>query len=114
MRISVGCNCRCSYYIVDGTPVREGRRPLQEPVAEVEQQVADGVREVTLLGQNVNSYGRDLPTPRSFSELLPTLGAIHGLHRIRRTSPHPEDMREDAIRRHAKLPNVSPHIHLPL
>ena len=75
---------------------------------------ADGVLEVTLLGQNVNSYGRDLPGRRSFAELLAAIDAIDGIERIRYTSPHPKDMREDVIRAHAELPSVCEHIHLPL
>src|SRR4029077_19101889 len=77
--------------------------------------VADGVREITLLGQNVNSYGRDLrPAQVSFAELLRALDAIDGLDRIRYTSPHPKDMREDVVRAHAELASVCEHIHLPL
>ena len=69
---------------------------------------ADGVREVTLLGQNVNSYGRDLPrgAKASFSELLAMIDAVEGIERIRYTSPHPKDMREDVIRAHAELPRA--------
>jgi tRNA-2-methylthio-N6-dimethylallyladenosine synthase len=75
----------------------------------------DGVCEITLLGQNVNSYGRDLrPTRASFAELLGELDAIEGLERIRYTSPHPKDMREDVIRAHAELRSLCEHIHLPL
>jgi tRNA-2-methylthio-N6-dimethylallyladenosine synthase len=115
VQISVGCNCRCSYCIVPSTRGREVSRPFDELVEEVAGQVADGVREVTLLGQNVNSYGRDLrPQRRSFSQLLRALDAIDGLDRIRYTSPHPKDMREDVIRAHAELPSVCEHIHLPL
>ena len=77
---------------------------------------ADGVTEVTLLGQNVNSYGRDLPSESriSFSELLRRVDAVPGIERIRYTSPHPKDMREDVIRAHAELPALCEHIHLPL
>ena len=76
---------------------------------------ADGVREVTLLGQNVNSYGRDLrPARATFAGLLHELDAIDGIERIRYTSPHPKDMREDVIRAHAELASVCEHIHLPL
>ena len=76
---------------------------------------ADGVEELTLLGQNVNSYGRDLrPRLSSFSELLRRVDAIDGIRRVRYTSPHPKDMREDVIRAHADLESVCPHIHLPL
>ncbi|MEA2253003.1 MAG: tRNA-2-methylthio-N6-dimethylallyladenosine synthase [Solirubrobacteraceae bacterium] len=118
VQISVGCNCRCSYCIVPSTRGREVSRPFDELVAEVRAQVADGVREVTLLGQNVNSYGRDLRAgggrPRSFSELLRALDAVDGLDRIRYTSPHPKDMREDVVRAHAELPSLCEHVHLPL
>jgi tRNA-2-methylthio-N6-dimethylallyladenosine synthase len=115
VQISVGCNLRCSYCIVPSTRGREVSRPLQELVAEVAALAADGVREVTLLGQNVNSYGRDLrPERRSFSELLRAVDAIDGIDRIRYTSPHPKDMREDVIRAHAELPALCEHIHLPL
>jgi tRNA-2-methylthio-N6-dimethylallyladenosine synthase len=118
VQISVGCNCRCSYCIVPSTRGREVSRPADEVVAEVRRLAADGVREVTLLGQNVNSYGRDLRDGRgrmtSFAELLHRLDAVGGIERIRYTSPHPKDMREDVIRAHAELPSVCEHIHLPL
>lgn len=115
VQISVGCNCRCSYCIVPSTRGREVSRPFDELVTEVTAQVADGVREVTLLGQNVNSYGRDLrPDQRSFAELLHALDGIDGLDRLRYTSPHPKDMREDVIQAHAELASVCEHIHLPL
>jgi tRNA-2-methylthio-N6-dimethylallyladenosine synthase len=98
-------------------------------VQEARAMAADGVREVTLLGQNVNSYGRDLPTqvagvgvPRAgrhcskptFASLLAAIDSIEGIERIRYTSPHPKDMREDVIRAHAELASVCEHIHLPL
>jgi tRNA-2-methylthio-N6-dimethylallyladenosine synthase len=114
MQISVGCNCRCSYCIVPSTRGREVSRPLPELVAEAHKVVSDGVREITLLGQNVNSYGRDLRPRAAFSELLCELDRIDGLDRIRYTSPHPKDMREDVIRAHAELPALCEHIHLPL
>jgi tRNA-2-methylthio-N6-dimethylallyladenosine synthase len=115
VQISVGCNCRCSYCIVPQTRGREASRPLDELVEEVAREVADGVVEVTLLGQNVNAYGRDLrPERRSFAELLRAIDAIDGLERIRYTSPHPKDMREDVVRAHAELPTVCEHVHLPL
>jgi tRNA-2-methylthio-N6-dimethylallyladenosine synthase len=116
VQISVGCNCVCSYCIVPSTRGREVSRPAGELVDEVSRLVADGVREVTLLGQNVCSYGRDLPkgAKTSFAELLSSLDAIDGLERIRYTSPHPKDIREDVIRAHAELPGVCEHIHLPL
>ena len=114
VQISAGCNMVCSYCIVPSTRGREVSRPLGELVEEVRGLVADGVREVTLLGQNVNSYGRSAWPRSSFSELLHALDAIDGLDRIRYTSPHPSDMKEDVIRAHAELPSVCEHIHLPL
>ncbi|HLY48012.1 MAG TPA: tRNA (N6-isopentenyl adenosine(37)-C2)-methylthiotransferase MiaB [Solirubrobacteraceae bacterium] len=116
VQISVGCNCVCSYCIVPSTRGREVSRPPGELVAEIEHLAADGVREVTLLGQNVNSYGRDLPREQrvSFAELLAMIDAVDGIERIRYTSPHPKDMREDVIRAHAALAALCEHIHLPL
>jgi tRNA-2-methylthio-N6-dimethylallyladenosine synthase len=134
VQISVGCNCRCSYCIVPSTRGREVSRPFEELVEEVRAMAADGVCEVTLLGQNVNSYGRDLRDPvpdspggdaaagrrsrarssRSFAELLHALDAVDGIERIRYTSPHPKDMREDVIQAHADLRTLCEHIHLPL
>ncbi len=115
VQISVGCNCRCAYCIVPSTRGREVSRPPEELVAEMRSLAADGVREVTLLGQNVNSYGRDLrPEPVTFAGLLRRLDAIAGIDRIRYPSPHPTDMREDVIRAHAELASVCEHIHLPL
>jgi tRNA-2-methylthio-N6-dimethylallyladenosine synthase len=116
VQISVGCNCKCSYCIVPSTRGREVSRAPRELVAEIEQLAADGVREVTLLGQNVNSYGRDLPKDDRirFSDLLRQVDAIDGIDRIRYTSPHPKDMREDVVVAHAELPSLCEHIHLPL
>jgi tRNA-2-methylthio-N6-dimethylallyladenosine synthase len=116
MQISQGCNCRCSYCIVPSTRGREESRDPSELVSEVQGLAADGVREVTLLGQNVNSYGRDLPRERktTFAELLAMVDAVDGIERIRYTSPHPKDMREDVIRAHAELGALCEHIHLPL
>jgi tRNA-2-methylthio-N6-dimethylallyladenosine synthase len=116
VQISVGCNCACSYCIVPSTRGREVSRPPGELVAEVQAMAADGVKEITLLGQNVNSYGRDLPRAQriGFAELLWRLDELEGIERIRYTSPHPKDMREDVILAHAKLRSVCEHIHLPL
>ena len=116
VQISVGCNCVCSYCIVPSTRGREVSRPADELVEEVERLAADGVVEVTLLGQNVNSYGRDLPAGQrcTFAELLARIDSVPGIARIRYTSPHPKDMREDVITAHAELPSLCEHIHLPL
>ncbi len=116
LQISVGCNCVCSYCIVPSTRGREVSRDPEVLIAEVQRLAVDGVTEITLLGQNVNSYGRDLPdhARTSFSELLGRVDAVPGIERIRYTSPHPKDMREDVIRAHAELPALCEHIHLPL
>jgi tRNA-2-methylthio-N6-dimethylallyladenosine synthase len=116
VQISVGCNCVCSYCIVPSTRGREVSRPAGELVAEVERLAGDGVKEITLLGQNVCSYGRDLAggAKTSFAELLRMVDAIDGVERIRYTSPHPKDIREDVIRAHSELDTVCEHIHLPL
>ena len=117
VQISVGCNCRCSYCIVPSTRGREVSRPMEELVAEAQAMAQDGVCEVTLLGQNVNSYGRDLRVdgkPETFAHLLTRLDEIEGIERIRYTSPHPKDMKEDVIRAHAELSSVCEHVHLPL
>jgi tRNA-2-methylthio-N6-dimethylallyladenosine synthase len=116
VQISVGCNCNCAYCIVPQTRGREVSRPPAELVDEIERLAADGVREVTLLGQNVNSYGRDLPRERrtTFAELLRRIDGVTGIDRIRYTSPHPKDMREDVILAHAEIPALCAHIHLPL
>jgi tRNA-2-methylthio-N6-dimethylallyladenosine synthase len=115
LQISVGCNSVCSYCIVPSTRGREVSRDPDLLIAEVQRLAADGVTEITLLGQNVNSYGRDLrPQPTTFAELLRRVDAVPGIERIRYTSPHPKDMREDVIRAHAELPALCEHIHLPL
>jgi tRNA-2-methylthio-N6-dimethylallyladenosine synthase len=116
LQISQGCNCVCSYCIVPSTRGREVSRDPGELIAEARGLAADGVREVTLLGQNVNSYGRDLPRERriGFSDLLREVDAIEGIDRIRYTSPHPKDMKEDVVRAHAELPALCEQIHLPL
>ena len=116
VQISQGCNCVCSYCIVPSVRGREMSRDPDELLTEVERLAADGVRELTLLGQNVNSYGRDLPkdTRIGFADLLAQVDAIDGIDRIRYTSPHPKDMREEVVRAHAELPSLCEHIHLPL
>jgi tRNA-2-methylthio-N6-dimethylallyladenosine synthase len=116
LQISQGCNCVCSYCIVPSTRGREVSRDPAELIAEAHGLAADGVREVTLLGQNVNSYGRDLPLEKriGFSDLLRRVDSIEGIERIRYTSPHPKDMKEDVIRAHAELSSLCEQIHLPL
>jgi tRNA-2-methylthio-N6-dimethylallyladenosine synthase len=116
LQISQGCNCVCSYCIVPSTRGREQSRRPGELVAEAARLAADGVREVTLLGQNVNSYGRDLPIEERirFSDLLRLIDGVDGIDRIRYTSPHPKDMREDVLEAHAELASLCEHIHLPL
>jgi tRNA-2-methylthio-N6-dimethylallyladenosine synthase len=156
VQIAVGCNLKCSYCIVPSTRGRESSRPFEQLVDEVGRLAADGVREVTLLGQNVNAYGRDLrttdplpaalepfhaaakrptgriagldeaaraagaapaaarPRPRTFAELLTAVAAIPGIERVRYTSPHPKDIREDVVAVHASVPEICQHIHLPL
>jgi tRNA-2-methylthio-N6-dimethylallyladenosine synthase len=115
VQISVGCNCVCAYCIVPSVRGRERSRPLPEVVGEVERLVDDGVREVTLLGQNVNSYGRDLPREEraTFAELLRAVAGVEGLWRVRYTSPHPKDMKADVIAAMAECPEVCEHLHLP-
>ncbi len=116
VQISAGCNMKCSYCIVPSTRGRQVDRPLDELVAEVREMVAGGVVEVTLLGQNVNAYGRAVRGGErtSFAALLHALDDIQGLRRVRYTSPHPQDMTEDVVLAHATLASVCPHMHLPL
>jgi len=116
VQISMGCNSKCAYCIVPAVRGREVSRRPGEVVAEVEQLARDGVCEVTLLGQNVNSYGRDLPpdTRVGFAELLRAVDAIEGIERVRFTSPHPKDFRPDVIAAMADCHAVCEHAHLPL
>ena len=115
MQISVGCNQKCSYCIVPSTRGLEVSRPFEDLVAEAAVLVGRGAREITLLGQNVNSYGRDLrPQRRSFSELLHAVDAVDGLDWLRYTSPHPQDMNAEVVAAHTELESLCEHIHLPL
>ena len=116
VQISMGCNSKCSYCIVPAVRGREQSRRPGDVVAEVTQLAADGVREITLLGQNVNSWGRDLaPELRTeFGELLRACDAVEGIERIRFTSPHPKDFRDPVIAAMAECDAVCEHIHLPL
>lgn len=112
--ISIGCNNSCTFCIVPAVRGREESRRTGDIVAEVEGLVADGVVEVTLLGQNVNSYGRDLDGTPLFAKLLYALDEIGGLERVRFTSPHPKDFRSDTVAAMAECRTVCEHIHLPL
>jgi tRNA-2-methylthio-N6-dimethylallyladenosine synthase len=116
VQISMGCNSKCAYCIVPSVRGREQSRRPGEVLAEVERLARDGVREITLLGQNVNSYGRDLlPGVRTeFGELLRACDAVEGIERIRFTSPHPKDFRQPVIEAMAECGAVCEHAHLPL
>ena len=116
VQVSMGCNSKCAYCIVPAVRGREQSRRPGDIVAEVTRLAAEGVREVTLLGQNVNSWGRDLaPDLRTeFGELLRACDAVSGIARIRFTSPHPKDFREPVIAAMAECDAVCEHVHLPL
>jgi tRNA-2-methylthio-N6-dimethylallyladenosine synthase len=116
VQVSMGCNSKCSYCIVPAVRGREQSRRPGEIVAEVERLAAQGVKEVTLLGQNVNSWGRDLrpDIDTEFGELLRACDAVDGIERIRFTSPHPKDFREPVIAAIADCAAVCEHVHLPL
>ena len=116
VQVSMGCNSRCAYCIVPAVRGREQSRRPGEIVAELHALARDGVREVTLLGQNVNSWGRELaPELRThFGELLRACDAVPGIERIRFTSPHPKDFRDPVIEAMATCASVCEHVHLPL
>ncbi|HSF61638.1 MAG TPA: tRNA (N6-isopentenyl adenosine(37)-C2)-methylthiotransferase MiaB [Gaiellaceae bacterium] len=116
VQVSMGCNSKCAYCIVPAVRGRERSRRPEEIVAEVSALARDGVREITLLGQNVNSWGRDLaPELRTnFGELLRACDVVDGVERMRFTSPHPKDFREPVIAAIAECPSVCEHVHLPL
>jgi tRNA-2-methylthio-N6-dimethylallyladenosine synthase len=116
VQVSMGCNSKCAYCIVPAVRGREQSRRPGEIVAEVTRLAAEGVREITLLGQNVNSWGRDLaPALRTeFGELLRACDAVEGIERIRFTSPHAKDFREPVIAAIAECESVCEHVHLPL
>ncbi|MGZ5374075.1 MAG: tRNA (N6-isopentenyl adenosine(37)-C2)-methylthiotransferase MiaB [Aeromicrobium sp.] len=112
--ISVGCNNTCTFCIVPALRGKEKDRRPGEILAEIEALVADGVVEVTLLGQNVNSYGVEFGDKLAFGKLLRACGQIEGLERVRFTSPHPKDFTDDVIVAMAETPNVMPQLHMPL
>jgi tRNA-2-methylthio-N6-dimethylallyladenosine synthase len=112
--ISVGCNNTCTFCIVPSLRGREEDRRPGDVLAEIRELVADGVVEVTLLGQNVNSYGTGFGDRLAFGRLLRACGEIDGLERVRFTSPHPKDFSDDVIDAMAQTPNVMPQLHMPL
>lgn len=113
--IQKGCDNHCAYCIVPMTRGGEVSRPSGEVLAEVKALAARGVREVTLLGQNVNSYGRKVAGERSFAELLELIDReVEGLRRIRFTTSHPRDLSSGLVRAFATLPKLCPYIHLPV
>jgi tRNA-2-methylthio-N6-dimethylallyladenosine synthase len=112
--ISVGCNNTCTFCIVPSLRGTEKDRRPGEVLAEIEALVAEGVLEVTLLGQNVNSYGVEFGDRLAFGKLLRACGGIEGLERVRFTSPHPKDFTDDVIAAMAETPNVMPSLHMPL
>jgi tRNA-2-methylthio-N6-dimethylallyladenosine synthase len=112
--ISVGCNNTCTFCIVPALRGKEKDRRPGEILAEVEALVAEGVTEVTLLGQNVNAYGVEFGDRQAFSKLLRACGDIKGLERVRFTSPHPAEFTDDVIEAMAQTPNVMPSLHMPL
>src|SRR5579862_6413736 len=112
--ISVGCNNTCTFCIVPSLRGRERDRRPGEILAEVSALAADGVLEVTLLGQNVNSYGAEFGDRQAFGKLLRSCGDIEGLERVRFTSPHPREFTDDVIEAMAQTPNVMPSLHMPL
>ena len=112
--ISVGCNNTCTFCIVPSLRGKERDRRPGDILAEISALAADGVLEVTLLGQNVNSYGAEFGDRQAFGKLLRSCGEIEGLERVRFTSPHPRDFTDDVIDAMAQTPNVMPSLHMPL
>ncbi len=124
--IQIGCDNNCAFCIVPAVRGTEISRPYADVIAEVEQLAGDGVSEITLLGQNVNSYGRDIQVAARqagdsgaklrplFADLLREAGAVEGIRRVRFTSPHPKDMRPETFAAMAETPAVCEHLHYPL
>lgn len=114
VNIMFGCNNFCSYCIVPYVRGRERSRKPQDIIREIEHLVADGVVEIMLLGQNVNSYGKNLDTPVTFAELLQEVEKIEGLERIRFMTSHPKDLSDELIEVMGKSKKICKHLHLPL
>ncbi len=114
VNIMFGCNNFCTYCIVPYVRGRERSRKPEDIVKEIENLVADGVKEVMLLGQNVNSYGKNLEEPVSFAELLSMIEKVEGLERIRFMTPHPKDLSDELIDVMSKSEKICHHVHLPL
>lgn len=114
VNIMFGCNNFCSYCIVPYVRGRERSRKPEAIIKEIKNLVADGVSEVMLLGQNVNSYGKTLETPVTFAQLLTMLEDIEGLRRIRFMTSHPKDLSDELIEVMAKSKKICHHLHLPL
>jgi tRNA-2-methylthio-N6-dimethylallyladenosine synthase len=112
--ISVGCNNTCTFCIVPALRGKDKDRRPGEILAEIEALVAEGVSEITLLGQNVNAYGVEFGDRQAFSKLLRACGEVEGLERVRFTSPHPAEFTDDVIEAMAETPNVMPQLHMPL
>ncbi|MBR2263655.1 MAG: tRNA (N6-isopentenyl adenosine(37)-C2)-methylthiotransferase MiaB [Firmicutes bacterium] len=114
VNIMFGCDNFCTYCIVPYVRGRERSRKPEEILKEIRELAADGVKEIQLLGQNVNSYGRGLEEPVTFAELLYQIAKIEGIQRIRFMTSHPKDLSDDLIRAMRDIPQLMPHFHLPL
>ena len=114
VNINYGCNNFCTYCIVPYVRGRERSREMADVLAEVKSLLADGYKEITLLGQNVNSYGKDLPNGETFAKLLEEIGKLPGKFRLRFMTSHPKDLTDEIIETVAKYPNICNNIHLPV
>ncbi|MCM1195258.1 MAG: tRNA (N6-isopentenyl adenosine(37)-C2)-methylthiotransferase MiaB [Corallococcus sp.] len=114
VNINYGCNNFCTYCIVPYVRGRERSRPMADILREVNQLLLEGYKEITLLGQNVNSYGHDLSDGESFAQLLGEIGKLSGKFRLRFMTSHPKDLTDDIIDVIAKYPNICDNIHLPV
>lgn len=112
--IQKGCDNKCTFCIVPTTRGAEASRPSQQIVQEVRELVARGVKEITLIGQNVNSYGLKVSGELTFAQLLYKVAAVQGVERIRYTTSHPRDMGDDVIQAYRDLPQLTSHLHLPV